>query len=400
MGLLDTFTGGKSDQASDDFRRAEEYLKNVQTPTLDQLTLPELQKYVEAGILTPAQAQAYLQQSNAYADMNVDQTGTGAQIQALNQLSQVANAGGEGTPTSQAGIENAISQMNTSVGGQRGAIEQAMAARGTPYALIQAALQNQTVGQDAQQAHMDAVNAHAASYQQALNAMAQGGQLGNTLQGQQNTQANTVAGAQNAMQQFNAANQQNASEANAGRAQEANQMNLSNKQQIANNNTGLANSRTEYNANLPQQMFNNSMQKASGMAGAAQGSGQLNQLQGQQNAGITSGLINLGASFIPTPAGKTKAATANAAHGGYVDENGRMCMADGGMVPGESMFPGDTEMNDLVPANLSPGEAVIPRSSVQENPEIVSSLMHGDESGDVQDVATLLKALRSIRMGV
>lgn len=396
ISLLDTFTGGKSDEASDALKRAEQYFANVKTPTQQELTLPELQKYVEAGILTPAQAQAYLQQSNAYNDQNIDQTGTGAQISALNRLSEVADAGEMGTPQDQAAMDAAEQNMNRSVGGQRGAIEQQMAARGTPYALIQAAMQNQTVGQDAQQAHMDAVNAQAASYQAALNALSQSGQLGAQLQGQQNTQANTVAGAQNAMQQFNAQNQQQASEANAARSQEANQMNLSNKQQVANNNTGLENTRTQYNAALPQQMFNNSMQKASGMAGAATNYGGLQQNQGQQTAGITSGLINLGASFIPNPNGvKPKAA-----HGGYVDANGKMCMSDGGQVPGQAMFPGDTEMNDTVDASLSPGEAVIPRSSVQQNPDEVMSLMNGDDSQiDYQDVGTLLKALKAIRMG-
>lgn len=410
MSLLDTFTGGKSDEASDALKRAEAYYSGVQTPTAQDLKLPELQKYVEMGIITPAQAQAYLQQSNAYSDMNVDQTGTDAQIQALNQLSQVAEAGGRGTPQAQAGIDNAINQMNTSVGGQRGAIEQAMAARGTPTALIQAALANQAVGQDAQQAHMDAINSQSNAYQQALDAMSKGGALGGQLQGQQNAQANTVAGAQNAMQQFNAQNQQNVSEANANRAQDASTMNLANKQQVANNNVGLSNARTQYNANVPQQVFNNAMQKASGQAGAATNYGNLEQKQGQQNAGITSGLINLGSSFIPKPTSVANQNQQQYAHGGIVDHNhsvcmahGGICMAEGGQVPGEANMQGDSFMNDTVHAELSPGEAVIPRSSVAQNPEIVSSLMGDQDQGmqvDFQDVATLLKALRSIRMGV
>ncbi len=65
------------------------------------------------------------------------------------------------------------------------------------------------------------------------------------------------------------------------------------------------------------------------------------------------------------------------------------------------MFPGDTMMNDTVHAELSPGEAVIPRSTVAQNPEIVSSLLGRDDQmqTDFRDVATLLKAMRSIRMG-
>lgn len=422
MSLLDVFTGGKNHAAEDAMKRAEAYFTGIQTPTIQEMTLPELQKYVEAGIMTPAEAQAYLQQRNAYQDMNVPQTGTSAQIQALNKLSEVADAGAEGTPMEQAARANAISAMNTAVGGQRGAIEQAMAARGTPMSLIQAALANQTVGQDAQQAHLDAVNAHAAAYQNALNAMSQGGALGGQLQGQQNSQANQIAAAQNAMQQFNAQNQQQNSQFNAGNRQAANAMNAQNKQNVSNNNVGVANARTQYNAGLPQQNFSNQMAKAQGEAGAAQNIGNLYQQQGQQNAGIMSGLINLGTSFIPKPVGAGGAGGAGGmptgyspnvapnqyanlgyAHGGVVDENGRPCYDDGGVIPGESNFPGDTPMNDDVPINVSPGEAVIPRSSVEENPEIVDSLLNEeDDNGtvDYQDVATLLKALRSIRQGV
>lgn len=427
MSLLDLFTGGKSDEASDALQRAEQYYSSIKVPTQEQLTLPQLQQYVEAGVLTPAEAQSYLQQNNAYADMNVDQTGTAAQVSALNKLAEMSDAGAMGTPMQQAALDNATQQMNTSVQGQRGAIEQQMAARGIPTALISAALQNQTVGQDAQQAHMDAVNAAGANYNTALNALAQRGSMGNALQGQTNAQSNQVAAAQNAMQQFNAQNQQQNSQFNANNQQAANTSNAANRQQISNNNTGNVNARTQYNAQLPQQIFNDQLSKAGGMAGAATNYGDLQQKQGQQNAGIWSGLINTATSFIPKPAGagggkddpfgmaaqggsSAPAGFSPYAHGGIVDHDhemcmaqGGICMAEGGQVPGEADFPGDTEMNDVVPAALSPGEAVIPRSTVAEHPDVVESLLgdqHPGADGDVQDVATILKALRSIRMGV
>ncbi len=427
MGLLEAFTGGKSDSATDALKRAEAYFTSVKTPTKAELTLPELQKYVEAGIMTPAQAQAYLQDSNAFADENIDQTGTGAQMAALNKLSAISDAGPEGTPMQQAQMEQSLEGMRTADAGSIGAIEQQMAARGTPRALIQAAMASQVHGQNAQQAHLDAVNAQAAAYQNALSALSQQGGVGNALQGQQNTQANTVAGAANAMQQFNAQNQQNMANANANRTQDANTMNAANRQQVSNNNVGLGNARTQANAQIPQQLFQNDMSKASGMAGAATNIGNLYQQQGQQNAGITAGLINLGTSFIPKPAGASasgmgsgQTGTAQAggsavntyqpswnqmgyANGGIVDQDDPMNCADGAMIPGDADFPGDSPANDTVPIMASPGEAVIPRSQVEQNPDVVSSLLDGDDTGgsvDAMDVATVLKALRSLRMGV
>lgn len=412
MSLLDIFTGGKSDSASDAMKRAEDYFGTIQTPTLQQLTLPELQKYVEAGIMTPAEAQSYLQESNAFNNQNIDQSGTRAQIQALNQLAQIANAGAEGTPLAQAQIENALQQARTADQGAAGAIEQAMAAKGTPTALIQAVLRSQTQGQNAQQAHMDAVNAQAANYQAALNALAAGGSLGGQLQGQQNTQANTVAAAQNAMQQFNAQNQQQNSQFNAANRQAANEYNTQNRQNVSNQNTALGNTRTMYNAQLPQQIFNNQLSKASGMAGAATNAANLAQQQGQQNAGIIGGLINAGTSFIPKPgagaqpfqaknptedAFNTQYKTGGYAHGGIVNP---MYCADGMMIPGEANFPGDDTKNDTVPIMASPGEAVISREKVAENPEIVDSLLNEPtQIIDTQDIVSIMKALRAIRMG-
>ena len=441
MGLLDTFTGGSSEDAKEAMRKAQEVYANVQAPTQAQLTLPELQQYVDAGLMSPADAQAYLQTSNAYNTENIPQTGTAAQVQALNQLSGIANAGAEGTPVEQAQIQQAINQMNQAVGGQRGAIEQAAQARGTPGGLVQAALENQTVGQEAQQANQNALQAQAQAYQTALQAMTQGGALGGQLQGQQNTQANTVAGAQNAMQQFNAQNQQNASEANANRTQQANTYNTTNKQQVANENTGLANSRTAYNATVPETVFGNQMQKASGEAGAYQNIGNMANQQGQQNAGLASGLLNMGATvaggMVGGPAGAlaanqlTQPNGSNTpsqynqeqntpggygyAKGGIINPipahydcghaacmaQGGICMEKGGILPGHARVQGDSERNDHVPIMASPGESIIPRTETAKHmPEILNMLSgHSEPTPHPTDVATMLKAMRAIRMG-
>jgi len=420
MGMLDFFTGGKSGAAERAMRDALNYIGQVRTPTQEELTLPQLQQYIEDGVLTPAQAEAYLQSRNAYEDQNIDQTGTAAQIQALNQLSQIADAGAEGTPMQQAQMENAMQKMRTADAGAIGAIEQSMRARGTPQALIQAAMAAQVQGQSQQQAHMDAVNANAAMYQNALNALAQKGSVANALQGQQNAQANQIAAAANAMQQFNAQNQQQNSQFNAANQQEANRMNAANRQQVSNNNTGLANARTQYNAQIPQHVFNNNMSKAQAMAGASQNLGNLQQQQGQQNAGIWSGLINTATSFIPKPGASAQGMPGYQqpnnpttqqfnqqyqqgwyAHGGIVGDEDPMYCADGMVIPGDAPFPGDTMANDSVPIMASPGEAVIPRSAVQENPEAVSNLLTGADATivDPMDVATLLKAMKAIRTG-
>jgi hypothetical protein len=438
--ITNTLTGGSNSNASDALNQALGEYTQVQPPSQTQLTLPQLQSYVDAGLMTPAQMQAYLQQNNALATENTPQTGTAAQIAALNQLSGVANAGAAGTPVEQAQQAQTIQAMNEAVGGQRGAIEQAAEARGDPQALVQSALENQSVGQDAQQAYQNSLQSQAQAYQAALNAMSQGASVGQGLQGQQNMQANTVAQAQNAMQQFNAQNQQAASAANQNAQQQANEYNAQNAQNVSNANTQNVNERTAYNAKIPQQMFENSMQKAQGQAGVNEQQAANQTQQGKQNS-ITSGGIgqsvgnlfsnsgglgSLGSMFGGGSAGAAGSATGSGAggeaagygavadaalmsKGGLVPghENcfheGGLCMKQGGMVPGKPKVPGDSIQNDVVTAKVSPGEAVIPRTAVQAHmPQVLSLLAgHGQPppapAHHPEDIASLLQGMKKLR---
>lgn len=445
-GISDWLTGGRDQQAEQALNDALAAYTSIQAPTQAQLSLPELQNYVNAGLMTPAEAQAYLQNSNAFATENIPQTGTGAMQEALGQLSSIADAGPNGTPEQQAQMANTIEQMNNAVSGQRGAIEQSMEAKGTPTALIQAALAEQNQGQDAQQAYLNAINSQAAAYQAAVQALSEKANVGGALQGQLNTQANTVANAQNAMEQFNAANQQNAAEANAARTQAANAYNTQNAQNVSNQNVGTKNARTAYNTSQAQTAFDDAMARAAGIAGVGSKQAENYQQMGQQAAGtaagIFGGLANLGSGYMQDQALKGSPGvgaggamgTAGAsvptgaemlplvAHGGVIGDHeycyheGGICMEGGGMVPGEAKVPGDSLKNDHVHAMLSPGEAVIPRTAVKAHmPEVMGLISHGGNvprgtmphlpppgSGPAahpHDVASVLQALREIRMG-
>jgi hypothetical protein len=402
MSLLDVLTGGASSEASAAQKKALAALQGVRTPDIQDLTLPELQQYAIAAGMSPAEMQAFLQQSNAF-NKPVDQTGTAAQIAAINQLAGVANAGAEGSPTQRAQIAQVNQDAARNLAGQRGAIDQAAQARGVAPGMLQAALSQVQAGQGQQDAHMAALKAQDQNYQQALAAMASGGALGGQLQGQQNTQANTVAQAQNAMQQFNAANQQNASQQNAANRQQANLYNTGMANQVGQANTGLANPRTQYNAQLPQTVFNNQLAKATGVANQSNNLANTYTGQGQQAAGIWSGLLGTAGSVVGDVYGAPK--TKNLAGGGVVEpyNEGGLCMPQGGMVPGRAKTPGDSLRNDTVSAKLSPGEAVLPRSTVQNNPEMVMQLLRRGQAPQrpaghhPEDIAALLAAMRHIR---
>ena len=102
MSLLDTATGGQSGIASNDEQQALSAHEGVTAPSIQALDLPALEQYALSQNMTPAQMQAFLQQNNALATENVDQTGTQAQQQALAQLANTAQQGAAGDATEQA----------------------------------------------------------------------------------------------------------------------------------------------------------------------------------------------------------------------------------------------------------------------------------------------------------
>ena len=404
--------------------------------------------------MSPAQMQAFLQSNNAL-NAPISQTGTNAQQAAIGQLANVANAGATGTPQEQAQIAQALQQSNQNLQGQRGAIDQAAESRGVAPGMLQAALGQVQSGQDQQAANQAALQAQAQAYQAALGAMTSGANAGQALQGQQNTQANTVGAAQNAMQQFNAANQQNAGAANAGYQQTANQLNTNNANTVAQANTGLKNQQTLYNAQVPETVFNNQLGKAGAIAGQGNQMAGTATQQGQQSAGLASGLLGTagtvlngmyggpigaagtaigGGNSTPNP-GTVNANPGNygiqpLAKGGIVNPipahydcpqcmaRGGITMKKGGMIPGKANVPGDSTKNDTVPIKVSPGEAVVPRTTVQQNPAAVQQLLAQNkpptappQAGNPgvrpplqttpghhpHDVAALLKAMQTLR---
>lgn len=88
----------------------------------------------------------------------------------------------------------------------------------------------------------------------------------------------------------------------------------------------------------------------------------------QQNDPLMKGMQ----SFVQGASGSAKnyfrpgkdAVTAPIRQGGK--ETGEMALSKGGKVPGKPKVFGDNEKNDVVPAKLSPGEVVIPRSKIKD----------------------------------
>ena len=90
---------------------------------------------------------------------------------------------------------------------------------------------------------------------------------------------------------------------------------------------------------------------------------------------------------------KANQGTTNAIVGGTMQGlgalGGKLFAAEGGVVPGEAEVPGDSYSNDKVPAMLSPGEIVIPRSKANDPDkakEFVDKIMTDEADLDEKEV--------------
>lgn len=425
-GITDFLTGGANSHAEQALNDALATISGVHAPSKDELTLPQLEKFVQQGLMTPAQAQAILQQKNAYDSVSTDPRAREASIDALTRLQEIGDSGGHDA-TSEAASYDALSKANQHTQSTRASILDQMAQRGIPLSLMGVTSQLAAAGQDAEQAHKDQLQVNADAQSRALAAMEAGGTLGNQIEAQQFGEQSTKAAAQNAIDQWNAANATNVNLANADKRQQAESFNQQTKQNTANANTQNDNTRTAANASIPQQIYNNAMQKANALAGIY--GKQADQQTGvaQQNAGTAGAIINLaapqpftgqsagstaagsGGGAAPTSAGGGAGAGAMGAFGGGGGagagaESAIMLASDGGKVPGHASMPGNHPGNDRVPALLSPGEVVVPRTAAHDPNQAANFIRHLNRTGGTrpvhhEDVRAVLDALTSRRNG-
>lgn len=433
---LTSLLGIDSTAGNSQLQQALQAIQGVQTPTAGQLTLPQLQQYVQQGIITPAQYQAVLEDPQTYSKIiqaTQDNSGTTAQKAALQQLGGIVNAGGS-TDINKANLLNNINSTNQAMQASRQGIMENAQERGVSGGGLDFISQLQNEQGNAANANSNAVNSAASNAQLALNAIAQQGQIGGQLQSQSNQSSQAQAAAAQQIAQYNSQLQNTAAQYNTTNANAAQAANLAEKQSVADQNTGNANMRTSYNASVPQTVYQDQVQKANDMANAYTGQGNLAQQQAANNAALTGGLIGTAAKLYGgysagTTGGsgsttgmdtssanyQTNAAANNPnkqdtssfyAHGGTVQcyaqggevHDHTLCMKAGGHVPGKAPVPGDSYQNDTVDAKLSPGEVVLPRSVTQSPnaPQKAAQFMGKQPGSMTPTVGSFAEALKAM----
>ncbi len=128
---LENILGLETNAGTGEMQQAIAALQAVGVPNIKDLTLPELQKYMVAGVLSPQQYQAISADPQSYQNVanQADQSGVNAQKTALQQLGGIVQAGGS-TPINQANLINNIQQTNQAMQGARQGIQENAHERG------------------------------------------------------------------------------------------------------------------------------------------------------------------------------------------------------------------------------------------------------------------------------
>lgn len=402
--LTNEITGGANENAQADLQNILNQIQGINLPTTQDLQLGPLAQYYSTGELSPAMMQAAEAGPSAYNNENLSSVPMATMQQVLAKENEIASSNGM-TPQEQAAIARAEQDVNRNTAGQRGAIAQDFAGRGIPQSLISAALQNATVGQNAQQGYENALQAQASAANNGLTALSNEGALSGQMFGEQAGQANTVAAAQNALNQFNAANSQQANIANQANRQASNVYNTTNTQNLANENvSGEHQVQFQNEVNAPQEAANLALQRGNQLVGVGEAQAGQQTAAGQQAAGLFGGLLGAGATAM-APGSTTTINTGGHAEGGEIPQPTvpPVNFVSGGQVHGTAVVPGNNPSNDTVPAKLSPGEFVVPRTAMA-NPNIRNFLAKNvptprPPGAHPSDIASVMRALAELRGG-
>lgn len=405
MGLADLFSGGEDSDANGQLEALLQNLSNVNAPTAQNLTLPQLKSFVQAGILTPEQADAYTQSSNAYDSTTADNSGLDTELSTIGQLNDIVNAGGN-DPEEQANIQAILNSLNTTESGNNAAILRDAAARGVSNSGTTLAARLASNQNDATNANANAESAAGTAEARNLSALNAVGALGGAVQGQEYTQAANKANAANAIAAFNAQQKQQVGNLNTTTANDAQAANLAEAQSTSDKNTLAAQQQQESVPAAQQLAFNDALEKAGATSGVAENLAGQQVQEGEQTAGEIGGLIsdvgnaytgglfsnvgtsNTGGTSTDTPPPTDANGQSLVASGGRIMPGGGvarpMNMKSGGPVPGKAVVPGDSTANDNVRADLSPDEIVVPRTAA-------IPAMQGDFSKTLQFLKSLPK---------
>ena len=230
--------------------------QEAQMERLDEINLPELQKYLLDSPELVGLLEAEGIDPSKMEDITEDSALRENQLAALQGLKDQSEQGLTSQDKYQ--MEQMLGDVSANERASQAQIEDQMARRGmqSSGAALMAQQQNKQSGSN--QAREKAMQMAAQAQQNKMGALAQLGQQSGQMAGQDFARKSQVASAQDAISRANAMNRQG-----------VNAQNLSARQQIANQGTNTGNQNKQIGNQIDQQNFNNQISKASGQGNVA-----------------------------------------------------------------------------------------------------------------------------------
>lgn len=356
-----------SGQARDSANIANQIIQEIQqAPDISKPLL--LEKYKQAGILTPEMEQYVVAAQPKAASVTTDPRFKDAQMQALQQIQQRATTGltaGDRAALNQARLQTQGDTQSKIAQIQQQAAQRGQAGMGSDLAAQLSAAQG---GANIESANADRLAMQ--SQNAAEQAAAQLGQMGSQMQQQQFGQEYQKASAADEMNRFNVQNQIAQQQRNVQASNQGQAANLANLQSINNQNTGQQNDELKNQTQRAMQQWNANTGLAAMKSGAQFNVGNnnygLNQGDAQSKQTQIGGIGQMAGNLFNAFSGSSKPNTSY--DEGLLDASGKweggeiQDYRNGGVVPGQANVPGDSPKNDTVKAMLSPNEIVVPRS--------------------------------------
>lgn len=292
MAVLDSLynlvTGGKGGSASQLATGAPGVIEAAPSISPEQLTITPAQQAVQ-GAINPALQTAVQQQGTNLQNIQVPGQFTGAENQAIQGLSQVAQGGL--TDADRAALLDVQNQINAQTAGQRKAQLSNFQERGLGNSGVELAselMADQNAATNLNQQGTDvagqAANRQLAALQQLGNSGAQYGQ-------QAFQQQATQASAADLINQFNAQMKQTAQAANTGATNTAQAANIQNAQGVNAANVAAQNTAQQQSAQNALTNQGQNIQRATSAADAMNKAAQVQQGQANQIGSATTGAL-------------------------------------------------------------------------------------------------------------
>lgn len=329
----------------------------------------------EAEQISNEQINAAKQGPSAFEQVQEDEGAKSAQNEAMSRYKERVENGGF-TAADSAAQNQASKQVAQQDNSRRLAIMQEMQARGTSGGGNELA-QRLAAADGASAQNSDASQQIAARGEQNRTAAIEGqAQLASNMRNQTAASQNQLAQGRDSVNRFNADLTGRATFANQGAANQAAQYGATAQGDFDQRATDIQYNGVVDAQNLEEQKKAAKAKKKAGM-GAAVG-------------GVVGGVAG---AYFGGPAG----AAAGSQAGSAIGSN----FAHGGKVPGAATVPGDSPANDTVPAMVSPGEVVVPRSLAkdpQKAAEFVEQVNGEEEEPSIEEtILTIAKALSSLK---